>query len=113
MRHFGVATAGGFSSFTILKLIRDIVASNRDIKVWNLSLGSAMEINPNFISPEAAELDRIQCEYDVIFVVAGTNRGTKNSESIQELDRCCPFSINLISAIMVEINLKELRYVNH
>ena len=83
VRHFGVATAGGFSSFTILKLIRDIVASNRDIKVWNLSLGSAMEINPNFISPEAAELDRIQCEYDVIFVVAGTNRGPKNSESIK------------------------------
>ena len=42
-----------------------------------------MEINPNFISPEAAELDRIQCEYDVIFVVAGTNRGPKNSESIK------------------------------
>lgn len=80
VRHFGVATAGGFSSFTILKLIRDIVASNRDIKVWNLSLGSAMEIDSNFISPEAAELDRIQCEYDVIFVVAGTNNNTENKE---------------------------------
>jgi len=45
--------------------------------VWNLSLGSAMEIDPNFISPEAAELDRIQCEYDVIFVVAGTNKKTR------------------------------------
>lgn len=74
VRHFGVATAGGFYSFTILKMIRNIVAENRDIKVWNLSLGSAMEIDPNFISPEAAELDRIQCEYDVIFVVAGTNK---------------------------------------
>lgn len=42
-------------------------------KVWNLSLGSKLEIKPNFISPEAAELDRIQSEYDVIFVVAGTN----------------------------------------
>jgi len=74
VRHFGVATAGRFSSFTILKMIRNIVAENRDIKVWNLSLGSAMEIDPNFISPEAAELDRIQSEYDVIFVVAGTNK---------------------------------------
>ena len=54
-------------------MIRNIVASNRDIKVWNLSLGSKLEIKPNFISPEAAELDRIQSEYDVIFVVAGTN----------------------------------------
>lgn len=74
VRHFGVATAGRFSSFSVLKAIREIVAENRDIKVWNLSLGSAMEIKRNFISPEAAELDRIQNEYDVVFVVAGTNK---------------------------------------
>ena len=74
VRHFGVAVSGPFSSFTILKQIRDIVRKNQDIKVWNLSLGSAMEIDPNFISPEAAELDRLQWEYDIIFVVAGTNR---------------------------------------
>lgn len=79
VRHFGVATAGGFSSFTILRSIRRIVKENPDIKVWNLSLGSAMEINENFISPEAAELDKIQNEYDVIFVVAGTNR-KRNSD---------------------------------
>lgn len=83
VKHFGVATSGGFSSFTILKLIRDIVACNTDIKVWNLSLGSAMEINPNFISPEAAELDRIQSEYDVIFVIAGTNKSRKYPDSIK------------------------------
>lgn len=74
VRHFGVSTKGRFSSFSILKAIRDIVSKNRDIKVWNLSLGSVMEINRNFISPEAAELDKIQSENDVIFVVAGTNR---------------------------------------
>jgi len=73
VRHFGVATHNGFSSFGVLRLIKDIVAKNRDIKVWNLSLGSKLEIKPNFISPEAALLDRIQSEYDVIFVVAGTN----------------------------------------
>ena len=74
VRHFGVATGGRFSSFSVLKAIREIVAKNRDIKVWNLSLGSVMEINRNFISPEAAELDKIQCEYDVVFVVSGTNK---------------------------------------
>ena len=74
VRHFGVATSGPFSSFAILRLIRNIVAANRDIKVWNLSLGSSKEVSPSFISPEAAELDRIQSEYDVLFVVAGTNR---------------------------------------
>lgn len=74
VRHFGVATHAGFSSFAVLKLIRQIVSENRDIKVWNLSLGSRKECNSNFISPEAAELDRIQTEYDVVFVVAGTNK---------------------------------------
>lgn len=74
VRHFGVATSGQFSSFSILRSIRRIVADNRDIKVWNLSLGSTKEINPSFISPEAAEIDRIQSEYDVVFVVAGTNK---------------------------------------
>ena len=83
VKHFGVATAGGFSSFTILKMIRDIIASNRDIKVWNLSLGSAMEIDPNFISPEAAELDKIQYDYDVIFVVAGTNKTRKMTGTVK------------------------------
>ena len=74
IRHFGVATQGGFSSFSILKMIRTIVATNHEIKVWNLSLGSIKEINDNFISPEAAELDRIQNDFDVIFVIAGTNK---------------------------------------
>ncbi len=74
VKHFGVAKKGQFSAFSILRSIRHAVSENPDIKVWNLSLGSAMQIHPNFISPEAAELDRIQCEYDVIFVVAGTNK---------------------------------------
>lgn len=78
VRHFGVATKGYFSSFSILKSIREIVAQNREIKVWNLSLGSVLPISLNFVSPEAAELDRIQSEYDVVFIVAGTNR--KKSE---------------------------------
>lgn len=77
VRHFGVATGKSFSSFSILRAIREIISRNRDIKVWNLSLGSSMEINPNFISPEAAVLDKIQYENDVIFIVAGTNKNTK------------------------------------
>jgi len=80
VKHFGVAMAGKFSSFTILKLIRTIVAENRSIKVWNISLGSAMEINQNFISPEGAELDKIQSEHDVLFVVAGTNKGKQTKD---------------------------------
>ena len=82
VRHFGVAKAGRFSSFSVLKAIRDIVAKNQDIKVWNLSLGSDMPINRDFISPEAAELDRIQSEYDIVFVIAGTNRKQGSPEKL-------------------------------
>lgn len=101
VRHFGVATAGRFSSFAILKMIREIVARNRDIKVWNLSLGSAMEIDKNFISPEAAELDRIQYEYDVIFVVAGTNK-RKGSE----IERIGAPADSLNSLVVNAVNAK-------
>lgn len=73
VKHFGVAKRGRFSSYSILRSIRKAVSQNRDIKVWNLSLGSVLPIKPNFISPEAAELDRIQSEFDVVFIVAGTN----------------------------------------
>lgn len=83
VKHFGVAVGGYFSSFTILKCIRLAVKQNPEIKVWNLSLGSMMEINPNFISPEAAELDKIQSEYNVVFVVAGTNKPLEKKESIR------------------------------
>lgn len=74
VKHFGVAAGNQFSSFSILRSIDEIVSSNSDIKVWNLSLGSRLEINKNFISPEAAILDKIQYENNVIFVVAGTNK---------------------------------------
>lgn len=74
VRHFGVASGKQFSSFAILRSINEIITANKDIKVWNLSLGSKLEINQNFISPEAAILDRIQYENDVIFVIAGTNK---------------------------------------
>ncbi len=78
VRHFGVAVGAKFSSFTIAKQIRAIVAENPDITVWNISLGSNQEINDNFISAESAVLDQIQYENNVIFVVAGTNKPNDN-----------------------------------
>ena len=74
VRHFGVSTADGFSSFSVLRAINEIIKNNRDIKVWNLCLGSVRAIHPHFISPEGAFLDKIQYENDVIFVIAGTNK---------------------------------------
>ncbi len=102
VRHFGVATKGKFSSFTVLKAIRDIVSKNRDIKVWNLSLGSVMEISNNFISPEGAELDRIQSEYDVVFVVAGTNK----PESVDGIMRIGAPADSLNSLVVNSVDYK-------
>lgn len=82
VRHFGVAAGAQFSSFTIIKQIKCIIAENKDIKVWNISLGSNKEVNGNFISAEATVLDQIQAENDVIFVVAGTNKPNENIEKI-------------------------------
>lgn len=74
VRHFGVAKDGRNNSSSIMRAIKRIVSGNKDIKVWNLSLGSELEINKNFISPEAAVLDKIQFDNDVVFIVSGTNK---------------------------------------
>lgn len=80
VRHFGVAKASFFNSFSIVRDIKRIVKENRDIKVWNLSLGSINEVKQNFVSAEAAVLDELQYKYDVIFVVAGTNKRHNETE---------------------------------
>ncbi len=73
VRHFGVAVHGKNSSLSIIRNIEQIIEENPDIHVWNLSLGSELEINPNFISPEAELLDKLQYERNVVFIIAGTN----------------------------------------
>lgn len=73
VRHFGITADLRFSVLTFLREIEGIVRGNRDIKVWNLSLGSPLTISDNSISPVGAVLDKIQRECDVIFVIAGTN----------------------------------------
>lgn len=75
VRHFGVAPGGKSSSFAFMRSVSAIVSQNRDIKVWNISLGSESEVTRNFISPAAAMLDDLQSKYkDIVFVVAGTNK---------------------------------------
>ncbi|MDY0245019.1 MAG: serine protease, partial [Sphaerochaeta sp.] len=47
VRHFGVAKHTRNSSAYLMKVIRSIVETNRDIKVWNISLGSPLETDQN------------------------------------------------------------------
>lgn len=74
VRHFGVMLDNGGSTFSLIKFVKQIIRENRDIKVWNLSLGSTEEIPHNYISIEASFLDKLQNEFDIIFIVAGTNK---------------------------------------
>lgn len=50
-----------------------IINNNRDIKVWNMSIGSAFSVNPNEISLLAEKIDYVSKKYDVLFVISGTN----------------------------------------
>ena len=102
VKHFGVATSGRSSSITIMKKINDIIRQNPTIHVWNLSLGSDLEINSNFISSEAATLDKIQYENNVVFVVAGTNN---NDTSLKKKKIGAPAdSINSLVVNAVDFN---------
>lgn len=73
VKHFAIARDTANSALTIMEQIDEIVRDNLNIKVWNLSLGTDTQIPENFVSPIAALLDTLQFEYDVIFIVAGTN----------------------------------------
>lgn len=108
VRHFGVAKAKQFSSFSILRSIKKIIEENRDIKVWNLSLGSKLEITKNSISPEAAILDKIQYIYDdIIFIISGTN---KTSDSNAKIIGSPADSINSLVVNSVTLNNKPASY---
>ena len=41
--------------------------------MWNLSLGTNDEVSKNFISYDAAILDELQAQKNIIFVISGTN----------------------------------------
>lgn len=106
VRHFGVAKEGVNNSFDIINKIKQIVKANTDIHVWNISLGSKFEINENYISPEAAALDEIQYENNVVFVVAGTN---KNDDSTVRIGAPAD-SINSIVVNAVDKNAEKASY---
>ena len=108
VRHFGVTKSSEMSSFSILRQIKEIILTNKDIKVWNLSLGSALEINPNFISPEAAILDKIQYDNNVIFVISGTNKSKKYPD-VEKIGAPAD-SINSLVVNSVNISGKSASY---
>lgn len=76
VKHYGITRSKKLHLFRLVQQIERIISlqENREIKVWNISLGDEAPIHAFSISPLAALLDEIQAKYDVIFVVAGTNK---------------------------------------
>ncbi len=81
VRHFGVC-ANRISVSRLVKKIKEIVAQNPDIHVWNLSLGTDDEVSKNFISYDAAIIDEITHQRNVIFVISGTNDNRSEKTNI-------------------------------
>lgn len=81
VRHFGICE-DRISTVRLVRKIKEIVANNPDIHVWNLSLGTDDEVSKNFISFDAAALDEIQANKNVIFVVSGTNDNRNQKQNI-------------------------------
>lgn len=72
VRHFGVCD-DKISVSQLVRKIKEIVFQNPDIHVWNLSLGTEDEVSKNFISYDAAVIDELTSQRNVIFVISGTN----------------------------------------
>ena len=72
VKHFGVCS-DRISPARLVRKIKEIINQNPSIHVWNLSLGTEDEVSKNFISYDAAILDELQSQKNVIFVVSGTN----------------------------------------
>ena len=72
VKHFGVCS-NQISITRLVRKIKEIVNQNPNIHVWNLSLGAEDEVSKNFSSYDAAVLDELQSQKNVIFVVSGTN----------------------------------------
>ena len=106
VKHFCIAHHGRNNTFSIMSRIKEIVENNLDIKLWNLSLGSNMEIDNNFISQEGALLDMLENKYDIIFVVAGTNQ----TEKLQDKIGSPADSINSLVVNAVKRNGEKVSY---
>lgn len=81
VRHFGVCD-DKISVSRLVRKIKEIVTQNPDIHVWNLSLGTENEVSRNFISYDAAVIDELTSQRNVIFVISGTNDNRREKKEI-------------------------------
>lgn len=107
VKHFCIANNTGTDIYQIMERIREIVEENyKTIKVYNLSMGTESQISKNFISPVSYLIDNLQAEFDVIFVVAGTNNNNEDYDDNYYIGSAAD-SINSIVVNSVKFNTME------
>lgn len=72
VKHYGVCY-DRIQPTRLVRKIKEIIEANPDIHVWNLSLGTEEEVSKSFISFDAAEIDALQAQKNIVFVISGTN----------------------------------------
>lgn len=110
VKHFCISVQGSSSTFKIMRSIKEIIEENLGIKVWNLSLGTNREINDNFISQVGALIDMLESKYDIIFVIAGTNKTDEDKINEEKKIGSPADSINSIVVNAVKMDGEKTSY---
>lgn len=84
----------GTTEDKLLSTLEDAVEKYPQVKVWNLSLGTARPVNNQTFSDLGVALDRLQDEHDVTFILAAGNYQEKPfrgwpPDDLGENDRIC------------------------
>lgn len=93
---FEVGTHGYVDVEFVYRNLERIVSENKEIKVWNFSLGSTHSVSKNEISLLGAKIDYISKKYNVIFVISGTNYNDRYPE-----ERCVGSPADSLNSIVV------------
>lgn len=99
----------------LVENIREAIKSNRKIKIWNMSLGTDIDADPNDFSDFGIALDNIQEAYNVIICKSSGNcnnfmQGRPKGRIAKSADSIRSLVIGSIAHIKGENNIAE---VNH
>ncbi|KIC89138.1 S8 family peptidase [Flavihumibacter sp. ZG627] len=99
----------------LIENIREAISTNKDIKIWNLSLGTKTEAERNAFSFFGMALDQIQLENDVLICKsAGNCTNFKHGYPVSRIAKSADSVLSLVvGSIAHEKNSFDLSEVNH
>lgn len=85
----------GTSEEVLISILENVLKKRKDVKVWNLSLGTNSPVRDRSFSDFGVALDRLQDEFGVTFILAAGNFREKPlrtwpPDDLGERDRICP-----------------------